>query len=281
MRCGLVAGQTPGGAPILLAEEQANASPYYESEATRQSYLALHYPDPHADPLAPFLGAHTPRPTDRYPLAVRTLWRTHAGAGPALDVGCACGRMTLELARDFDTAIGLDRSPSLVDAGLRTWREERARYRLPIEGEIHAEHEVALEEAAALRARARLLVGDALALPFARGHFRVVVALNLLDRVPDPHRLLAELTRVTAPGGLLIVGSPYTWLTEFTPRERWLGGWTENGVPIHAAERIRAQLAPRFAFVRERTLLFFIPHHARSGQLGRAHVQVFERRALP
>jgi hypothetical protein len=42
---------------------------------------------------------------------------------------------------------------------------------------------------------------------------------------------------------------------------------------------VRARLAPRFAREAETELLFFIPHHARSGQLGRTHLQAFRRQS--
>ncbi|MFI5403294.1 MAG: methyltransferase type 12, partial [Planctomycetota bacterium] len=74
-----------------------------------------------------------------------------------------------------------------------------------------------------------------------------------------------------APGGLLLVGSPYTWKEEFTPRARWLGRVGDGGAEV------RARLLPRFLREAETDMLFFIPHHARSGQLGRTHIQSFRR----
>lgn len=46
-------------------------------------------------------------------------------------------------------------------------------------------------------------VGDACALPFASGSFDVVCAMDLLEHVDHPDRLIAEATRVLRPGGLL------------------------------------------------------------------------------
>jgi SAM-dependent methyltransferase len=219
---------------------------YYELSATRDEYLAFHYPD--ADPLPPVLGPAAPPLSERYPFAVRRLWRP---SGRALDIGAACGRVTFDLARDHRFAVGIDLSRALLAAAL----DVRARARFDAPG------------------NASFAAADALALPFPDGAFDTVVALNLIDRVPDPARALAEAARVTAPQGLLLVGSPYTWKEEFTPRARWLGRVGDGG------DEVRARLAPRFAREAETELLFFIPHHARSGQLGRTHIQAFRRQS--
>ncbi|HEX5137059.1 MAG TPA: methyltransferase domain-containing protein [Planctomycetota bacterium] len=213
------------------------ATPYYRSKATRDEYLAFHYPE--RDPLPDFLGPRSPPLSERYPFAVRNLWKP---ARRALDIGCAVGRIASDLSRDHELAVGIDLSRELIEAGRG-------------------------------RGAARFAVADALALPFPDGAFDTVVALNLIDRVPDPARALAEAARVTAPRGLLLVGSPYTWKEEFTPRARWLGRIGDGGAEV------RERLGRAFAREAETDLLFFIPHHPRSGQLGRAHIQAFRRQS--
>ena len=49
----------------------------------------------------------------------------------------------------------------------------------------------------------RYQVGDACELPFADASFDVVCAMDLLEHVEEPARLIAEANRVLAPGGLL------------------------------------------------------------------------------
>jgi SAM-dependent methyltransferase len=50
--------------------------------------------------------------------------------------------------------------------------------------------------------------GDLLYLPFADGSFAAVVAAEVLEHLPDPAAALAEVRRVLAPGGLVIVTVP-------------------------------------------------------------------------
>ncbi len=263
--------QKPGGGYIDDLPETAEGSGYYELDATRDEYLAFHYPD--GDPLASLLGERTPPLEDRYPFGVRKLWHARP-EGDALDVGGAVGRVTFDLARDHRHAYGFDFSKTLVRGAYDVARHGRAVYTTVIEGDLRARHDVAV----ATPPNVSFVVANALAIPFPEAHFATVVALNLVDRVPDPLRLLAELTRVTAPGGTLLVGSPFTWLATFTPRAKWLGGREEEGQPMRGAATLRAELAAAFEFKSECRVPFYIPHHDRSGQFGVSHVQHFVRR---
>ena len=54
----------------------------------------------------------------------------------------------------------------------------------------------------------RLVVGDAGAVPFARGAFDAAFAVSVVEHLPDPGRVLDEMRAVLAVGGRLIVVSP-------------------------------------------------------------------------
>jgi SAM-dependent methyltransferase len=55
------------------------------------------------------------------------------------------------------------------------------------------------------------LAGDAHALPFADGHFDHVVAAEILEHIPDDRAVIAEIVRVTKPGGRVAVTVPRRW----------------------------------------------------------------------
>jgi SAM-dependent methyltransferase len=57
----------------------------------------------------------------------------------------------------------------------------------------------------------QLVCADALDAPFPPGSFERVVALNLLDNVPSPRALLHHLHLLAAPGGEIVLSSPFAW----------------------------------------------------------------------
>lgn len=66
------------------------------------------------------------------------------------------------------------------------------------------------------------VIGNVQRLPFADGHFNLVTANMVLEHVEWPHELFAELTRVLAPGGVLLLHTPNvrgytTTLTRLVP----------------------------------------------------------------
>ena len=59
--------------------------------------------------------------------------------------------------------------------------------------------------------RVRLAVADVDALPFDDGCFDTVLCIGVLQYIPRAERAIGELTRVTRPGGTLIVALPNGW----------------------------------------------------------------------
>ncbi len=53
-----------------------------------------------------------------------------------------------------------------------------------------------------------LMSADALALPYQDGVFDAVVNVSMLEHLTEPGRALAEMVRVLAPGGALVLGFP-------------------------------------------------------------------------
>jgi SAM-dependent methyltransferase len=52
---------------------------------------------------------------------------------------------------------------------------------------------------------------DGRTLPFSAGNFDGIISTQVLEHVPDPHGLLAEMHRVIKPGGTLIISLPFVW----------------------------------------------------------------------
>ena len=72
------------------------------------------------------------------------------------------------------------------------------------------------------KGRTAMVCGDVHDPPFEAEVFRSVIALNLIDSVRDPYTMFGQSHALVAPGGLLTVGSPFTWRTSITQQSRWL-----------------------------------------------------------
>ncbi len=57
----------------------------------------------------------------------------------------------------------------------------------------------------------RMLIGDAMALPFHDKSVNVLFFNHVLEHVPDPYGALEELARVLKPGGWLYLATPNAW----------------------------------------------------------------------
>ncbi len=96
--------------------------------------------------------------------------------------------------------------------------------------------------------------------------FQVVAAVNLLCRLGSPRRFLEQVPRLVAPGGQLLIASPFSWLEQYTPRRRWL-----------TSRQVRLLLRPHFRLRRRRDLPLVIREHRRKYQLIVSEVLVFQR----
>jgi len=93
-----------------------------------------------------------------------------------LDIGCGTGG-TLDRLREFATPVGLDLEP----LALSLCRE---------------------------RGHEALVLASATALPFGEGTFDAVVALDVLEHIPDDGAAAVELARVLKPGGMAVITVP-------------------------------------------------------------------------
>ena len=169
--------------------------------------------------------------------------------GRALDLGCATGRSTFEMARWADHVTGIDFSARFIGVGHEMREKGYIRYAIPDEGELVSYHEKTLKEFGLedTRDRVEFWQGDAHNLKERFTGYDLVLACNLIDRLHDPALFLERIATRINPGGLLVILSPYTWLEEFTPPEKWLGGRKVDGENVTTLEGLHAALEPGFA----------------------------------
>jgi putative 4-mercaptohistidine N1-methyltranferase len=200
--------------------------------------------------------------------------------GHALDLGCAVGRASFELARGgFERVTGLDFSTRFFRLAARMQEEGFLRYAFPEEGEVVSFHEVGLTSLGLddIRGRVDFSQADACNIPDKFTGYDLVLAANLIDRLYSPRRFLTTIHRHMNPGGLLVITSPYSWSEEFTRKEEWLGGYREAGEPVWTIDALKEALAPHFRMLGEpRDLPFVIRETRRKFQHSIAEMTVWE-----
>jgi 5-histidylcysteine sulfoxide synthase/putative 4-mercaptohistidine N1-methyltranferase len=197
----------------------------------------------------------------------------------ALDLGCALGRASFELARGFEKVTGLDFSARFFQLAARLQQGGALRYALPEEGDIASYHEITLAELdlESVRERVQFFQADACNLPEKFTGYDLVLAANLIDRLYSPRRFLSGIHQRINPGGILVIASPYTWLENFTKKEEWLGGYREAGENVTTLEGLRAALAPHFRMLgAPRDVPFVIRETRRKFQHTVAELTVWE-----
>ena len=128
-------------------------------------------------------------------------------------------------------------------------------------------------------ARVQFSQGDALNLKPKYTGYDLVLAANLIDRLREPARFLADIGHRIKPGGVLVLTSPYTWLETFTPRANWLGGVRQNGESVTTYRALQLALAAEFEEIAPpQDVPFVIRETARKHQHTLAQLTVWRRR---
>ena len=248
----------------------------YESDKLLHEYLLFHYGSP--EEVMPWPQG----PRDATDYAVRCVSEcldlsVLPSNARALEVGCAVGRSSFELARHCTEVVGIDFSSRFIDAAREIAASGSMQYTRVEEGVLVSTASAQVPEGVD-PSRVRFERGDAHALPADDGEFDVVLAANLIDRLHTPRLFLAQLPRLLRRGGQLIITSPYTWLSEYTPAEEWLGGTLEMGQTRQTLDGLKRALESEFILLRTADLPFVIREHARKFQWSVAQASIWRRR---
>ena len=262
----------------------------YETKKLLDQYLGLHFPfsGVSATPSSPSgllpIISHMNAPMHGlcFPQRVANLVKTLqpiSTSRRALDIGCAVGGSSFELAKHFDAVDAFDFSAQFVAAANEMKkRPETVRFNVPIEADIQVEVAAALDDDVTLEVRQKVnfFTGDACLLDkyvsdgtLSQNKYDGVLLSNLLCRLPDPISCLNGLSQLVSDGGVVVIVTPFSWLEEYTPRSKWLGGYYDpvSKKPIYSKDKLRELMEERgFDKIHEEEVPLIIREHQRKYQ---------------
>jgi len=156
----------------------------------------------------------------------------------ALDIGCAVGRSSFELSRFADEVVGIDYSHAFVDAANRLLLNGELPYAYKVQGKRKKEAVAKIPSDLPSTKKISFQQGDATLLPCKDlGTFDIVLASNLICRLPEPKNFFDQLPLLVKANGVFVLSTPYSYLEEFTPVEHWMGGTDEDHLPFDAIQK--------------------------------------------
>ena len=243
---------------------------HYETDRLVSEYIEFHWGDEY------FSVANFPRSLAQ--LAVQAMG--HKPARKALDLGCATGRASFELARHFDHVTGLDFSARFVGVATQLREQGTLRYTLVDEGELVSYKETSLARLGLreVAGKTEFFQADACNLKPVFTGYDLVLAANLIDRLYNPVKFLGSIHERLNRGGLLVISSPYTWMTEHTSRENWIGGFKRDGESFSTLDGLKALLGHHFRLVQgPQAVPFVIRETRRKFQHTLSELSIWER----
>ena len=191
--------------------------------------------------------------------------------GRALDLGCAVGRSTFELARHYQEVIGIDYSHVFINAANSLKRDGSCMASRQDEGSVTTNLELQVDTSID-RTRVSFEQGDALSIRDDIGQFDLVLACNLICRLKEPLHLIRRLADLVKPGGCLFLTTPFTWMESYTPKANWLGNGSEDSF-----DGLRRGLEPAFTLDADWDMPFIIREHTRKFQYSIAKASRWRR----
>lgn len=248
--------------------ETVDLSSIYENEILLNQYLLFHYGE--LEDQLPFsFGPHDalnfPQRCVESCLEVNRL----PNKARALDLGCSVGRSAFELSRHCEYVLALDKSQRFITAAEKIQNEGF------IDCKIQQEAGNSLSKRMKLPTnvnaeKVEFICQDVLQFD-PKMRFDVILAANLICRLPDPANFLRSLHQWIVPDGQLILISPYSWLEEFTPQSAWLKGDT-------GLNSIKIILEKHFTLKKCVELPFLLREHQRKYQWGISQASVWIRK---
>jgi 5-histidylcysteine sulfoxide synthase/putative 4-mercaptohistidine N1-methyltranferase len=254
---------------VITNNEDNKNMDIYESDALVSQYCEFQYGDTHfgvknfAKECARIASKYTTNTTK------------------ALDLGCATGRATFELAKTFDEVAGIDFSVRFVQVGTKLKEDGVVTFQSPEEAELFVSKKITIEELGYedVKEKVSFWQGDACNLKPNFNSYDMILATNLIDRLYQPRLFLDTVDERLNKDGILILTSPYTWQESSTKKEFWLGGYKdENGKDVKTIDTLQKILNDKFELLHTQDLDFVIKETKRKYQHTISEVSVWKKR---
>lgn len=199
----------------------------------------------------------------------------------SLDLGCATGRATFELAKTFDEVEGIDFSVRFIQVGSKLKSEGYVAFSSKEEGDLVSYKKVTLQDMGYenLTDKISFWQGDACNLKPNFRAYDLVIATNLIDRLYSPRLFLDTIHERLNAEGVLVITSPYTWQESSTKKELWLGGYKdEDGQEIKTIDTLMRVLDEKFELIHLQDLAFVIKESARKYQHTISQLSVWKKK---
>lgn len=269
-----------GSMPCCTINESAELVNKYDEKALLNQYLLLHYGNAEVThELEPFPANSTGFPQKCAQWLLETAKMNGITLNRALDLGCAVGGASFELAREIKEVIGIDLSSNFIQAANSLKTDGVITFARSDEGEIKTKLKIMLDKKID-RQHVYFQIADATMLPNHFSQFDAVLVANLLCRLPSPKACLTRMFGahgLVKVGGLLLITSPYSWLEQFTPKSAWLGGKILNNTAIQSIDGLHATLDGHFKLIAEKNIPLVIREHARKYEYIITHGTMWQR----
>lgn len=238
----------------------------YDTDEVVSQYLLFHYGSAEEQrDTAITKGVGHPDSVNLIDRTVELMEKYAVNKDNALDLGCAVGRSSFELAREFSQVVALDYSDAFIDAANEIKRDGELDYQRWDTGKFKTGLTASVDDAIQ-RDRLTFIQGDAASLDTLNlfdttAPFDAILLSNLLCRLSHPHECLRQFVdsdKYLRSGGILVITSPNTWMEQYTPLENFLDG--ENSDETLAAI---GKLLPGFELIHQEDIPFMIREHRR------------------
>lgn len=199
----------------------------------------------------------------------------------ALCLGCKTGRTAFELAKHFDSVLGLDTTARLIKVATHMKEKGYIRYHKLEEGDNHSFIEKQLWEfdLEDVAAKVDFMQADPSNLLEKYRAYDLVIAESVLSNTFAPAAFLSTITQRLNPQGLLVIADNFDWREDISPRENWIGGYRKDGEPLSSTQALAEILSPDYESIEPPLDIYqMLRFHSRKHELRVLQVSIWQKK---